>query len=109
MLKPEDKLTTKIVDEIATILEAFEARPTWDGEKHKLIEYIKKLLIKQKYKLFTGDCRDYHLSRKGQTCIYRVPKNQSGFLRSYRGVRVRLVCLGGWDGYSGRWFYVAEV
>ena len=109
MLKVADKLLDTVVDELSPLLATLSAKKTWDSEARALFEDLEKLLAKRKYKQFTGDCRDYHLTRKGQACLYDIPANQLGGLRTFRNKRVRLVCLGGWDAYSGRAYAVGQV
>ena len=41
--------------------------------------------------------------------LYDVPADQRGFLRRYRNRRVRIVCMGSWNQYTGRWYFVAAV
>ena len=109
MFKIEDQLPDSHDDELSRLLKALNAKQTWDGEARSLFNSVEVLLAELKYTRFTGDYRDYHLTRKGQYCLYDVPSKQSGALKAFRNKRVRLVCLGGWDSYAGRAFYVGEV
>lgn len=109
MLTAQHKLPDSIEDPISKVLVPLKARRTWDLEKQQLFETLEKLLAKHRYKHFTGDCRDYDLTRKGQACLYDVPADQRGFLHQYRNKHVRLVCMGGWDAYSGRSYFVKQV
>jgi hypothetical protein len=109
MLKVEDKLQDNVDDDVRSVLLTLNTRPTWDGERLALFEHLKHLLGEHEYKSFKSDGRRYHLYRKGQACLYDVPANQQGFLKTFRSKRIRLVCLGAWDSYSGRMYAVAEV
>ena len=109
MLKAEDALLDTVDDKVRSSLTAVNAHATWNGERIALFEGLRQLLIKLKYKRFNSDGRRYHLFRKGQSCLYDVPENQRGFLRAFRKKRIRLICLGAWDSYSGRTYAVAEV
>ena len=109
MLTVQHKLPDNVEDPISKVLVPLNARRTWDLEKQQLFEKLGKLLVKHRYKQFTGDCRDYDLTRKGQACLYDVPGDQRGFLHEYRNKRVRLVCMGGLDAYSGRRYRVKQV
>ena len=109
MLRIEDQLADNLYDEISGIVLTMAAKKTWDADCVVLFDKLEKLLSKKRCKSFSGDQRTYHLTRKGQACLYDVPANQSGSLRLYRNKRVRLVCLGGWNAYSDRWYSVAVV
>ena len=109
MLRIENQLTDNLYDEISGIVLTMAAKKTWNANCAVLFERLDKILLKKKYKIFSGDCRTYHLTRKGQSCLYDVPSNQLGYLNPYRNQRVRLVCLGGWNAYSDRFYSVAVV
>ncbi len=87
-----------------------EAGPNWTSRRHELYQALhEQLMASSAYHHFTGDCRDYHLQRKGDWCLYDVPESQQGALRRFRGQRVRLICTGGWDPYSGRGYFFGAV
>ncbi|MDB9704048.1 hypothetical protein OAA86_08150 [Rhodospirillales bacterium] len=109
MQKLEDKIEDDLGDEISNISNKMMAKRTWDGECVQFFEELKKLLDKKKYKAFDGDCRRYFLTRKGETCLFDVPTEQRGFLEQFKGKRIRLICMGGWNAYSDRWYRVAKV
>ncbi len=109
MLKIEDQKLDCYDDELANSIAQLSKLETWDAEAKRLFAQIERLCQTNKFIYFTGDYRDYHLTRKGQSAIYDVPMNQRGILDRFRGKRVRIVCMGGWDSYAGRWFYVGEV
>lgn len=97
-----------IHDDVGILLRELHAIPTWTDAKHALYSRFEELVTRKSYLAFTGDCRDYHLERKGQSCLYDVPLNQRGALAKFAGKRVRLVCGGSYNPYSGR-FYFAKV
>jgi len=109
MLREEDKIEDNLYDDISPVLYSLNVRRTWGAEKHNLFIKLEKLLDSERYKGFTGDCRSYHMTRMGQACLYDIPTDQRGFLRRYRDKRVRLVCMGGWNAYTGRFYRVAAV
>ena len=109
LLSIEDQLADNLYDEISGIVLTMAAKKTWDASCADMFNKLEKLLTKKKYKTFSGDCRTYHLTRKGQSCLYDVPPNQLGYLIPYRNQRVRIVCLGGWNAYSDRFYSVAVV
>jgi hypothetical protein len=109
VLKLEDKIEDNLGDEISVICAKMTAKNTWNKESVQLFTDLEKLLSAKKYKEFAGDWRRHHLTRKGESCLFDVPTDQRGFLEKYRGKRIRLVCMGGWNAYSDRWYRVASV
>ena len=108
-LQAQDRITDSLDDDIGRCLQRLHAIQTWNAEKVSEFEELIRLCKRQRYLRFTGDYRDYHLERKGQSCLYDVPLNQRGALEKFRGKRVRLICEGAWDQYSGRHFLVEQV
>ena len=109
LLRIDDQLADNLYDEISGIVLTMAAKKTWNANCAVLFQRLEKILSKKKYKKFVGDIRPYHLTRKGQSCLYDIPANQLGFLKPYRGKRVRLVCRGAWDQYGRRYYSVAVV
>ena len=109
MLRIEDQKPDCYDDELANSIAQLSKLETWGAEAKKLYSKIESLCKRKKFIRFSGDYRDYHLTRKGQSAIYDIPLNQRGTLEKFRGKRVRIICLGGWDSYAGRWFYAGEV
>ena len=107
--QPQDQLTDSLDDDVGKCLHRLHAIPTWTAEKVYLFEELLRICKRQSYLRFTGDYRDYHLERKGQSCLYDVPLNQRGALEKFRGHRVRLICEGAWNQYAGRHFLVKSV
>ena len=98
-----------IHDDVGILLRELHAIPTWTAVKHALYSQFEELVTRKSYVAFTGDCRDYHLERKGQSCLYDVPVNQRGALEKFRGHRVRLICEGAWNQYAGRHFLAKKI
>ena len=109
MLRIKDQIADNLYDEISGIVLTMAAKKTWDASCADMFEKLEKILSKKKCKKFVDDFRTYHLTRKGQSCLYDIPANQLGFLKPYRGKRVRLVCRGAWDQYGRRYYSVAVV
>lgn len=109
MLLSSHKLTDNLKDEISFAIHQFNSIKTWDKQKKDIYDSIEKMLESQKYIRFTGDSRHYHLYRKGESCLYDVPATQQGALKAFRNKRVRLVCAGAWNAFSGRFYYAKEV
>ena len=103
-----DQIEDSLEDEIGLCLRRLHATPTWTTVKSQLFEQLMCLTKRERYMRFTGDFRDYHLERKGQSCLYDVPLGQRGALKKFRGKRIRLICEGAWDQYAGR-FFLAKV
>lgn len=108
-MKLEEKLPDEIQDPLGRLLVQFREISTWTQQKRELFSVIEELAVKNKYKTFTADCRDYHLQRKGDSCLYLVPEGQRGALFEFAGKRVRLICGGGWDSFSGRHYFAGVV
>jgi hypothetical protein len=98
-----------IHDDVGILLRNLQAIPTWTDAKHAIYAEFEKLVKSREYIFFTGDCRDYHLERKGQSCLYDVPLNQRGALAKFAGKRVRLVCGGSYNPYSDRFYFAKQV
>lgn len=97
MLRYSQQLPDLVDDEVRTQLRLIHAEGrNWTSRKHELFNALQERLKKSpNYHWFTGDCRDYHLQRKGTWCVYDVPDDQLGYLHRFRGQRVRLICTGG--------------
>lgn len=96
-------------DEAGRLLRQLYAIPAWTAEKHALYAAFERLAKRERYLAFSGDCRDYHLERKGQHCLYDIPFDQRGALRHLAGKRVRLVCGGAFNPYSDRFYFAKKV
>jgi hypothetical protein len=107
-LKVHDQIEDSLDDEVGLCLRKLHANQTWTAVKIELFEQLMTLTKRGRYLRFTGDYRDYHLERKGQSCLYDVPLDQRGTLKKFRGKRIRLICEGAWDQYAGR-FFLAKV
>jgi len=108
-LMAEDKIHDDLQDDIGLILRQLEEIPTWTKRKFELFSVVCAKAKTEKYKGFRGDCRQYHLQRVGSHCLYDVPSKQRGALAVFAGMRVRLICGGRWDQYSGRYYYAKAI
>ena len=104
--RAQDQITDSLEDDVGKCLQRLHSIPTWTAGKKSVFEELLRLCKQQRYLRFTGDFRDYHLERKGQSCLYDVPANQRGALEKFRGMRIRLICEGAWNQYAGRYFLV---
>jgi len=103
-LKVEDQISDCLTDDVGLLLRELHAIANWPAKKNQLFEHLMLVTKRERYFRFAGDHRDYHLVRKGQSCLYDIPLNQLGALRRFRGHRIRLICAGAWDQYAGRFF-----
>ncbi len=108
-LKVEGQIADTLEDQVGLCLREFHSIKTWTADKTRLFEMLIRLANQERYFSFKGDFRDYHLERKGQSCLYDVPENQRGALLQFRGRRIRLICEGAWDQYAGRFFLAKPV
>ena len=108
-LRAQNQIADSLDDDVGRCLQQLHAVPTWTAEKVSYFEELMRLCKRQRYLRFTGDFRDYHLERKGQSCLYDVPLNQRGALQKFQGKRVRLICEGAWNPYAGRFFLAKKV
>ena len=106
--KLEQHLPDDITDEIGLCLSEMRSVPTWTAEKFELFEKFKQL-AKKKYLLFTADVRDYQLYGSCNSCLLDIPFNQRGALKKFAGKRIRLVCGGKSDRYTGRYYYAKPI
>jgi len=103
------QIPDSIDDEIGRCLRSFDAIDRWTAQKHALFGQFELLAKQAGYHCFTGDCRDYYLTRKGQRCLYDIPIKQRGALAKFAGRRIRLVCGGSLNPYSDRIYYASVV
>ncbi len=109
VFQAQDRITDSLNDQIGRCLRRVHAIPTWTTVKVSEFEELIRLCEQERYLRFRGDYRDYHLERKGQSCLLDVPENQRGALKIFRGKRVRLICEGSWNRYGGRQFLAKQI
>lgn len=98
-----------VEDELGHLLRQLNTIPTWTKGKIDLYGDVEKEAKRQNYKSFKGDCRRYPLQRKGDHILCDVPENKRGSLSVFRGKRIRLICAGSWDQYSGRFYFAKPI
>ncbi len=108
-LKPEDQIPDELEDQVGLCLREMHSIPTWTREKFELFSKFQQLAKQERYFLFKADVRDYHLYGSGSSCLLDVPLNQRGALKKFVGKRIRLVCGGKSNRYSGRYYYAKLV
>jgi hypothetical protein len=105
VLKLEQQLPDDLDDEIGKRLREIRSIPTWTKRKFELFDEFQRTAKQEGYVLFAADARDYFLFRNGRSCLFDIPLNQRGALRKFAGKRIRLICSGKSDQYSGRYFF----
>lgn len=108
-IRLEQQIPDWICDEVGLCLQEMRSVPTWTARKFELFAEFKLLARRSRYLLFTGDVRDYMLYGSGNSCLVDLPLNQRGALKKFAGKRIRLVCGGKSNRYSGRFYYAKLV
>ena len=104
LVSPDD-----LDDVLGDLLRRLNTMPTWTKEKIDLYGEVETEAKTQKYKFFKGDCRRYHIQRKGDHGLFDVPIGKRGALAPFQGKRIRLICAGSWDQYSGRLYFAKPI
>ncbi len=108
MFELHQQLPDTANDKIGLLLAQALAIETMTKVKRDLLERATKAMTAAGYVSIRGDFRTYHLSRVGQSCQYDVPEDRRGALLPFRGMRVRMVCVGRY-GMAGRVFLAGRV
>ena len=108
-LEFDSQINDVLLDKVGKILIRLQSIPRWNNAKYAIYEELINQMTNEGYKRFSGDYRTYHLQRKGQHCVYKIPSGQKGALAQFSGMTVRIVCNGSWDQYSGRIFYAKPI
>lgn len=67
--------------------------PTWTKVRRRHAEHLKRLLRAFGYVPMNVHYMRYGLTRIGQSCLVDVPQDRQGRLATFRGERIRLVCI----------------
>jgi len=79
----------------------------WSKAKERMRQHLEHLTRNHGYVGAWLDCRDYQLTRVGQSFLYDVPLGKRGILAQFAGQRVRLVCT--YSGLFRTWVRVGPV
>ena len=101
---PNDMLPESYNDDVGFILKKLNEHKTWTKAKFSLDEELQRAIKKKRYFLFWGHPYNFHLSPTGSSYLYDVPVNKRGRLSSFRGKRVRIICMG-----TGQFSYLYAV
>lgn len=91
-------LPDNITDSASFTLKAMLNEDGWTSTKSHLRHELIQHLQNEQYISFEGCPYRYHITKVGESYLYDVPLYRQGFLKKYRGKRVRIVCVG-----SGRY------
>jgi hypothetical protein len=98
MISEDTVIRDDLDDDVSAILQAMSDDETWTSKKSALREELVSLLKKRRYLSFVGSPCKYYAHRVGDSYLYDVPLYKQGWLKRFRGKRVRIVCVG-----SGRY------
>ena len=98
MISEDTIITDDLGDDVSLILQSMSDDDTWTSKKSALREELVSLLRKLRYASFVGSPYKYYAHRVGDSYLCDVPLYKQGWLKKFRGKRIRLVCVG-----SGRY------
>ncbi len=98
MISEDTVITDDLGDDVSLILQSMSDDDTWTSKKSALRDKLVSLLRKLRYVSFVGSPYKYYAHRVGDSYLYDVPLYKQGWLKKFRGKRIRLVCVG-----SGRY------
>lgn len=87
-------LPDNIRDPATFKLKAMLNEDGWTSTKSRLRYELVQHLQNEHYIEFEGCPYRYHITKVGESYLYDVPLYKQGFLKKYRGKRVRIVCVG---------------
>ena len=105
MITDQTILDDDFEDEILKTLQAFNLISSWNKTKYCLKSLLIKQLNDSAYIFFRSSrgVSDYKISKIGASYLYDVPLYKRGNLSSFKGKRVRIVCVetgsNFWRGY----------
>ncbi len=108
-IKLEHQIPYCHCDEVGISLQEMPSIAQWRTRKFELLTQFKRLAKKNRHLLFTVDARDYQLYGSGSSCLVDLPLNQRGALKKLADKRIRFVCGGKSNRYSGRFYYAKPV
>jgi hypothetical protein len=94
MLNPEDVSPDDLADSIGQILKNLKVGNTWTKDRLALKAELLSALEMANYLPLSGRRAEFSLDKVGDSVIYRVPENKTGYLKPFRGKVVRIVCTG---------------
>lgn len=93
MISEETILPDTHTDEALHLIKALSVLGGFTAEKRQAQSELQKILKKQGYISFLSTYRRYLVSTVGASYLYDVPLYKKGNLESFKGKRVRVVCV----------------
>ena len=81
-------------DEVGRLVQAIKKIPTVTAEKRALLSELQSIATEHGYITFSAGNHRWHVGKIGESYLYEVPQNKSGYLARFRGKVVRVVCVG---------------
>ena len=81
-------------DEVGRLVQAIKKIPTVTAEKRALLSELQSIATEHGYITFSAGNHRWHVGKIGESYLYEVPPNKSGYLAKFRGKVVRVVCVG---------------
>ena len=94
MFLVEDTKLDDFRDEVGSLVKAINQIPTVTAQKRALVAELKKVASGHGYITFSAGNHRWHIGRIGESYLYRVPENKTGYLKPFRGQVVRVICVG---------------
>ena len=94
MIKLEDIIEDSKLDEIGKKISHVQSLASGSNDKREALTELCDMMRNCKYTEFDADAKSYATIRVGESFIYDVPANKTGHLKSFRGTRIRIVCIG---------------
>ncbi|MGD9818293.1 MAG: hypothetical protein AB7V04_06295 [Desulfomonilaceae bacterium] len=108
MVLPMDTIEDSKNDEVGCKLLEVQKHNEWTKEKRSAMVDLVHLLKDKGYIEFGADAKQYASIRVGESFLYNVPENKTGYLMPFRGQLVRIVCVGS-GSYQRRSFMVGKI
>lgn len=81
-------------DFAGAIIRRLRRRKSWAAPQTQDRDLLINVLERSGYRAFTASAASFGLSRVGQSCLYDVPPEKRGHLETFRGKKIRVVCVG---------------
>lgn len=95
MVPEELILNDDFEDDVYSLLQELNSITSWNKQAHGLKQTLRLLLESKGYIcIATSNPTRYHVTSIGSSYLYDVPMDKHGHLASFRGLRVRIVCIG---------------
>ncbi len=107
MIKIEEIIEDDKIDEIGNKISQVQSLVPGSKDKREAIVELCDMMRDCKYAEFDSDAKNYAVIRVGESFICDVPLNKTGHLKSFRGRRIRVVCVG--SGKYNKRSYMAGV